>query len=85
MLISKSLSCIALLHIKHQLWLVASGVGRQDVTPQVTAGLPSLPELPNLQVDPLVETGDIKVEISKLGWSLGKLSADEVWVHCGLS
>ena len=37
-----------LFHIKHQLWMVASGVGRQDVAPQVIAGLPSLPELPNL-------------------------------------
>ena len=39
---------LLLLHIKYQLWMVASGVGQQDVAPWVTAGLPSLPELPNL-------------------------------------
>ena len=75
---------LLLLHIKHQLWMVASGVGRQDVAPQVTAGLTSLPELPNLQVDPLVETGDIIVQLGKLGGSLGQLSADQIWIHCGL-
>ena len=55
------------LDIGYQLRIVTGEVGMHDVTPQVTASLTTLPELPNLEIDPLVEARHIIVELGKLG------------------
>ena len=55
------------LNVSDQLWVVAREVGMHDVAPKITASLTTLPELSNLEIDPLVETGYIIVELGKLG------------------
>ena len=38
-----------------------------DMAPKITASFTTLPELPNVEIDPLVEAWDIVVELGKLG------------------
>ena len=72
------------LDLSYQLGIVAREIGKHDMASKVAASLATLPELPNLEVDPLVEARDIVVELGKLGIGPRQLGADQVWVHCSL-
>ena len=58
------------LDIGYQLGIVAREIGMHDMASKVAASLTTLPELPNLEVDPLVEARYIIIEIGNLASDL---------------